>query len=223
MEILKLINKLNSTVMKHKISIIFIVLILISAGVNAQETQFGVKAGVNFSNMSVEDADDKTLKTGFHAGVFGKYGITEYFAIQPELLFTTKGITSSYDALIAEGEAKINLNYIELPVNLVYNLSEDFAFHFGPYIGYLAGANVSTNNELLGFLDLDTNDDISRDNFKPLDFGLTAGLGFTLEQFVFGFKYNLGLTQVAKDNIIGNQLLGDARNNVIQIYAGILF
>jgi len=209
--------------MKHKIIIIISAALFITSYASAQFTQYGIKGGVNFSNMTIDDADDNSLRTGFHAGFFGKMGFTDGFSLQPEILFSTKGLTRSYDALVASGEAKVNLSYIELPVNLVYNLSEDFAFHFGPYVGYLAAANVSTNNEILGFLDIDTEDDINRDNFKPIDFGLTAGLDFNLERFLFGFKYNYGLTRVAKDAIPANQLLGDARNTVIQIYAGILF
>lgn len=209
--------------MKYKIGFLFIVLSVISTAGYAQFNQFGVKAGVNLSNMSVENADDKNLRTGFHAGVFGRMGLSEYFSLQPELIYTTKGFKNNYDIAVAEGDVNFNLNYIELPVNVVYHLSEDFAFMAGPYIGYLAGVNVDTNNEVLGFFDIDTDSGIDRDNFKPIDIGLTAGLDFTLEQFNFGFKYNLGLTGVAKDNIPG-ELLGDnPRNNVIQIYAGILF
>ncbi len=209
--------------MKYKFSITILLIIFISASAYAQFTQFGAKTGVNFSNMTVDDSNDKNLRTGFHAGIFGRMGISELFSIQPELIYTTKGFTNSYDILIAQGEADVNLNYIEIPVNIVYHLSEDFSFQIGPYLGYLASANVSTSNEVLNFFQIDTNDNIDRSNFKPIDIGLTAGLGFTVEKFIFGFKYNLGLTNVAKDNIPAEQLIGNARNTVIQIYAGILF
>jgi hypothetical protein len=197
--------------------------ILLSANLQAQTPEFGVKAGLNLSNMSVEDASDKTLKTGFHAGVFTKMPFTDVLSVQPELLFTTKGVKYSFDNLLAEGETNFNLNYIELPINLVYNLSEDFEFHLGPYIGYLANANVDASTEILNFIEIDTGDNIDRDHFKSFDLGLTAGLNFSLEQFVFGFKYNLGLTPVAKDNFPAQTILGDARNSVIQLYGGIKF
>ena len=209
--------------MKNKIVIIFISVLFFSTGAYAQFTQFGAKAGVNFSNMTIDDSSDKTLKTGFHAGVFGRMGLTESFSLQPELLYTTKGLTNTYDNALAEGEAKFNLNYIEIPINFVYHLAEDFSFQLGPYVGYLLNANVSTSNSLLDFFDIDTNDNIDRDNFKSFDLGLTAGLDFTLDPVILGFKYNLGLVNVGKDNVVSEQLLGDARNTVIQIYAGILF
>ena len=209
--------------MKYKVSILFIMALLISTGAYAQFSRFGVKAGVNFSNMTVDNSDDRTLKTGFHAGAFGRMGISEFFSLQPELLYSTKGFTNAYDVALAEGEAKFNLNYIEIPVNVVYHLAEDFSFQLGPYVGYLASANVSTSNSILDFFQIDTNDDINRDNFKSFDFGITAGLDFTLDPVIIGFKYNLGLVNVAKDNIPAEQLLGNARNTAIQVYAGILF
>lgn len=208
--------------MKTKVSIL-LAMLLITSGAFAQFTRYGIKAGVNFSNMTIDDSDDSSLKTGFHAGVFGRMGISEQFSLQPELLYTTKGLTNTYDNVLAEGEAKFNLNYIEIPVNLVYHLAEDFSFQLGPYISYLANANVSTDNSVLDFFEIDTNDNIDRDNFKSFDFGLTGGLDFSLDPVVLGFKYNLGLVKVAKDNIPAEQLLGDARNTVIQVYAGILF
>lgn len=36
-------------------------------------------------------------------------------------------------------------------------------------------------------------------------------------------EYNLGLTQVAKKDDIAEEMLGDARNTIIQVYAGLLF
>lgn len=209
--------------MKYKVSIPFVLLLFLATSAFAQFSRFGVKAGVNFSNMTIEDSDDRTLNTGFHAGVFGRMGITEFFSLQPELIYTTKGFTNTYDNILAEGEAKFNLNYIEIPVNLVYHLAEDFSFHLGPYIGYLANANVSTDNSVLDFFQIDTDDNIDRDNFKSFDFGITGGLDFTLDPLVVGFKYNLGLVNVAKDNIPAEQLLGNAKNTAIQVYAGFLF
>jgi len=196
---------------------------LLTANINAQTPEFGIKAGLNLSNMSVEDASDKTLKTGFHVGVFTKMPFTDVLSVQPELLFSTKGVKYSFDNLLAKGETNFNLNYIEIPINLVYNLSEDFEFHLGPYVGYLANANVDANTEILNFLDIDTGDNIDREHFKSFDFGLTAGLNFSLQQFIFGFKYNLGLTPVAKDDFPAQTILGDAKNSVIQLYGGIKF
>lgn len=189
----------------------------------AQESVTGIKGGLNLSSLSTDGNDDKNLKMGFHAGVFSKIPFSESFAIQPELLYSGKGIKLNYDESgVAEGDTKFNLNYIDLPVKLVFNLSEDFELQFGPYVSYLVNANVDTDAEFFGG-DINSVDELDRDHFNSLDYGLTAGLGFDLDPMIFGLNYNLGLNQVAKDNDVSYDLLGDAKNTVIQVYVGLKF
>lgn len=209
--------------MKYKISIFITALLMLAVSAQAQFSQFGAKAGLNLSNMTIDGSNDRNLRTGFHVGVFNRTGISEFFSIQPELLYTTKGFTNNYDVAVAEGDVNFNLNYLEIPINLVYHLAEDFSFQLGPYVSYLLSAKVDTNNELLGFFDFDTDSNIDRDNFKKFDFGVTAGLEFQLEPILLGFKYNLGLVNVAQDNLPEAFLGEKSKNTVIQIYAGILF
>lgn len=212
--------------MKKQTKFLFLFLIFTSVSIYtfAQSSGFGAKGGLNLSNMTVEGNNDSNLKAGFHVGVFNKIGISESFSIQPELLYSAKGFKYNYDeSAIADGETKFNLNYIDVPVKLVFNLSRDFEFQLGPYFSYLAGANVDTDAEVLEFFNIDSTDELDRENFNAFEFGLTGGLGFTLDPLVLGFNYNLGLTQVAKDDEPTEAMLGDAKNTVIQVYAGILF
>ncbi|MFW6259391.1 MAG: porin family protein [Tangfeifania sp.] len=212
--------------MKKQTKFLFLFLIFTSVSIYTfgQSSGFGLKGGLNLSNMTVEGNDDSNLKAGFHLGVFNKIGITESFSIQPELLYSAKGFKYNYDnSAIADGETKFNLNYIDLPVKLVFNLSRDFEFQLGPYFSYLAGANVDTDAQVLEFFNIDSTDELDRENFNAFEAGLTGGLGFTIDPLVFGFNYNLGLTQVAKDDEPTEAMLGDAKNTVIQVYAGILF
>lgn len=212
--------------MKKKTKFLFLFLIFTSVSIYTfgQSSGFGLKGGLNLSNMTVEGNDDSNLKAGFHVGVFNKIGISESFSIQPELLYSAKGFKYNYDeSTIADGETQFNLNYIDVPVKLVFNLSRDFEFQLGPYFSYLAGANVDTDAEVLEFFNIDSTDELDRENFNAFEFGLTGGLGFTLDPLVVGFNYNLGLTQAAKDDEPTEAMLGDAKNTVIQVYAGILF
>lgn len=189
----------------------------------SQENAFGIKGGLNLAFMSVDDANDNNIIPGFHAGVWGKLMITENFGIQPEVLYSMKGVKTTYDNIIAEGESKLNVNYIDIPVYLVFNLSEDFDFHLGPFIGLVMNAKVETDTEVLDFFDVDSEDDIDKDNFNNLDFGISGGLGFVLKPVTLGFNYNLSLAEAAKEDRPIERLIGDARNNVIQIYIGFTF
>lgn len=206
-----------------KIVIIAILTLGFGQMIYAQNGATGIKGGLNFSSLSTDGNDDKNLKMGFTAGVFTKIPVSESFAIQPELLYSAKGIKLNYDeSAIADGDTKFNLNYIDVPVKLVFNLSEDFEFQFGPYVSYLINANTDTDAEFFGG-DYDSSDELDRDHFNTIDYGLTAGLGFDLDPMIFGLNYNLGLNPVAKDDDISHDLLGDAKNMVIQVYVGLKF
>ncbi|HCX99588.1 MAG TPA: hypothetical protein DG754_05555, partial [Bacteroidales bacterium] len=95
--------------------------------------------------------------------------------------------------------------------------------HQIPYVGYLVNAKAETNAEVLDFWNIGSEDEIDRKQFKAFDYGLSMGLGLNLDPLVIGVNYNLGLTTVADEDKISDNILGDSKNSVIQIYMGIRF
>lgn len=206
-----------------KTLLITLILLGVVTQINAQNSITGIKGGLNLSSLSTDGNSDKNLNPGFHAGVFTKIPLSESLSIQPELLYSGKGIKLNFDeSAVADGEAKFNLNYVDLPVKLVFNLAEDFSFEVGPYVSYLLGANVDTDGEVFG-ADISSEDELDRDHFNTFDYGFTAGLGFDFDPMIVGFNYNLGLKQVADDDDVSYDLIGDAKNMVIQAYVGFKF
>ncbi len=47
--------------------------------------------------------------------------------------------------------------------------------------------------------------------FNAFDYGLIGGLEFDLEPVFLGFSYNLGLNQIAKDDDLAYDIVGDAK------------
>ena len=82
-----------------KTTIAILVLLSTSFFSNAQEgnLKFGVKGGVNFSNLSKDNAEDNKMLIGVNLGLFAKLPITKSIAIQPEIYFTTKGSKLTYN------------------------------------------------------------------------------------------------------------------------------
>lgn len=119
----------------------------------------GIKGGLNVTNLYVEDIDDENPRYGFHLGVYTQLFESDVFAIQPEVLYSTKG--SRFED--GDESADFNLNYLDIPVLAVFKLGESAEIHVGPYFGYLLNANVDVD----GTLDFD--DDIARSMFpfKP--------------------------------------------------------
>jgi hypothetical protein len=184
--------------------------------------RFGVKGGVNLSNLDTQNVESNNSLTGFNLGIFGKIPITESLAIQPELLYTTKGAKLTYNNYFVNGPAEFNLNYIELPVLLVINITPNFNIHGGPYVAYLLDSNVTSNVQGT-FFDIQNN--ISNEDYNRFDTGLAVGLGFDIKHFGLGARYNYGLQKVGKErNFLGtNYTFPDGKNSVINLYLSYSF
>lgn len=203
-----------------KISAAFLLVFGLSTTSNAQVSdtspQFGVKGGVNFSNIYNEEVDDNNVLTSFNAGVFAEFPVSEFISIQPELLYSRKGAELVYDNIVS-GTAKFKLNYIEAPVLLKFNLGENFNIHAGPYFAYLIDAKV-TNESDSGNFDFEENYD--NDDFNKFDVGLAAGVGVNFEGFGVGVRYNYGLSTVGKERSVAGQTytLPDGKNSNLSLY-----
>ena len=122
-----------------------IIMLLAVPEIKAQKTKAGIKGGLNLSWLTIDKANDNNIIPGFHVGVWGRLMMNDKFGIEPEILYSGKGMKAVYnkDFLgidVADGKTKMNLNYIDIPVYLTYYLAEDFNFHVGPYVGFLMNA-----------------------------------------------------------------------------------
>ncbi|MEP2668243.1 MAG: porin family protein [Cyclobacteriaceae bacterium] len=200
--------------MKTKLKLIIgtITLMVLSlSAVKAQEARMGVKGGLNISNLYVDNVNDENSRLGFNVGLYGQILSNEFFAIQPELLYTTKGSKNEYDGFVDQ-DVKFNLNYLEVPVLAVFKLGEVAELHAGGYGSYLLGANVSYAGDLIN-----GGEELDRDNFKSYDYGLVGGLSLNFGNVQIGTRYNYGLVKLAKtDN--AKTVLGDSKNSVAQVY-----
>src|SRR5260221_5824274 len=129
-------------------------LLLVSAAVRAQEQQtstesnlkakFGIKGGLNLTNLYVADVSHESMKAGFNGGVFAKLPLTKGFSIQPELLYSLKGAKENYNNFVqGSGEYRFNLSYLELPVLSDLNLPPKFILHLARGTSYLLNLNLN--------------------------------------------------------------------------------
>jgi hypothetical protein len=209
--------------MKNSRKIILASLVLTFMGytnANAQSnvTKFGVKGGVNFSNLYTDNADDENVLTGFNIGLYAKVPVTNSISIQPEIYYTGKGAEVVYNNAFASGTAKFKLNYIEVPVMLVANVTKNFNVQVGPYAGYLISGKTTNESGTYNF-----EDNINTDDFNKIDAGVAAGLGLDLETVSFGVRYNYGLTKIGKENTTTNQAFPDSKNSVLSFYGAFSF
>jgi hypothetical protein len=182
-----------------------------------QDTRFGIKGGVNISNMFTEDIDDKNTVIGFNAGLFFKLPLTSNFSFQPELLYTTKGAELNYSSALISGSATFSLGYIEMPLLAVINLTENVNIHGGVYLASLASASVKNVSDV-GLFNFE--DELDRSDFETFDYGLVFGAGLEFDKINLGLRYEYGMKPVGKEReIVGR--IPDARNSTLQVYIGI--
>ncbi len=180
----------------------------------AQQARAGIKGGINVSNLYVNNVDDENSRIGFHIGLYGQMPITQLFAIQPELNYSTKGTKTVYNGAINQS-VKFNLDYLDLPLLAVFKLGKVAEIQLGAYGGYLVNANVKTEGDIG-----DGTRELNRDNFNKFDYGLVGGLGLNFGQLQVGARYNYGLQKVANSDG-ADLILGDAKNSLAQLYAAI--
>src|SRR5690554_6885563 len=160
----------------------------------------GLRAGMNFQNLTGDGASDEAkMAPRFNIGLDYEIAVAPDFYFAPGLLFATKG--SKYEFL---GEdIQIGLNYLEVPLNLVYKpvLGDgNLIVAFGPYVGYGLGGKAKSDE---GDTDIEmgSEEEGSLFNYKALDmganlsFGYMFGAGLSLQ-----FNTQLGLVNISHDD-----------------------
>ena len=181
---------------------------------NNVNTEFGVKGGFNMSNLYSNDANDDNVLYGFNAGVYATLPISDFIAIQPEILFTTKGAELDYNNAFATGNAKFRLNYIEVPLLVRVNITKNFNVHAGGYASYLVSSKVTGDG------DINFDQEINTDDLNKFDAGLSAGVGVDFNPVSIGLRYNYGLTTVGKERTLAGTTytFPDAKNSNLTLY-----
>lgn len=149
----------------------------------AQQISYGVKGGLNLSNVGGEDADGNKAKLGFNAGGFVNVQVAESFSIQPELVFSLQG--AKFD-----GDAKVNMSYLNIPVLARYTTQSGFFAETGPQLGFLMSAKSNVDGDKTNV----------KDYFKKTDFAWALGIGYQTQSNIgVNARFNFGLSKMDED------------------------
>jgi hypothetical protein len=196
-----------------KIAFVFsMILFMVISSQAYSQFRIGLKGGINASEFSgINQTIFTENVTGYHAGVFMRVGLLG-FSIQPEALFNSKGG--------ATATHRFNLEYVDFPLLLSFNMLRFFNIHVGPYLSVLTNAeaiDITATNGTNTILP-----DINRHSFRDHDWGISAGAGIDISRISLGVRYNRGLTNVTDDPALGNNNIeiNNARNSVWQFFLG---
>ncbi|WP_396170146.1 porin family protein [Flavobacterium sp.] len=176
---------------------------------SAQNTQFGIKGGLNLANQygtGLVELLNTSPIIRFHLGGFVEMKLSDKISIQPELLYSLQGCKSSdeirqnYDPNepIRNSDFFFNLSYINIPVLFKYYIIEKFSLEAGPQIGVLINSKVKQT--LTGQPSIVYNNISS---YNSLDYGLNIGAGYDIsEKISTGIRYNIGLCDIDKSTSV---------------------
>jgi hypothetical protein len=179
--------------MKNLILLVGMILLLCVAA-SAQQTTVGVtgkglKLGFGIANISTEYTelnDFLDSRVGFSGGGFLTYAFNRQFAVQPEILYVTKGAAKDLFFF----NAHLNLDYLEIPVLLKFDFMPDGKIHpnlfAGPALDVLLASKFHIISETYDI----------KDYTKSTDFSLVFGGGLDYKHVTFDIRYSLGLTNI---------------------------
>lgn len=172
---------------------------LLAAGIFAADAQmwsFGPKAGATFT--SANGIKDSRARAGLVAGAFAEVEMSDWFAIQGEILYSQQG----FDTKTAGVKSQFQIDFITMPVVTKYYLIGGLNVQLGAQFGYL----INAKSKLPDTPRQSIKGDVNRYNVGILtglaydfNFGLVLEGRYTLaltDTFVSGEKQRGGALQV---------------------------
>lgn len=196
--------------MKH-IAILAIMLSLCGSMLFAQ-TVYGARAGINLSTVGGEDnLEGLESKIGVHAGMLMQIKLAPNLIIQPEFLYTMKGMNVNtdlyYQGYIFDVEISDTFGYLEIPV--LFKLSGQsgnvkFQPYLGPSFGILMSAKEKYTVSFEGISDSETED--IKEYMNSAEVGINVGMDLVFKNAtMLGVRYNMGLTNILIEDDEGFQ------------------
>ncbi len=209
--------------MKKTIVVLLAAMAVTLLAPQAQAITFGLKGGLNFANVKAGGTDMPDFKNvnGLTGGIFFSLGLGP-ISIQPEVLYSRRGVAMTFTEGETTFDGKIMLDYVEVPVLLKLRVIQagpvkPFVFG-GPAYSYL----IKARQKLTVGGDSETMD--STDSFKRSEIAAVFGAGIDLNlvavKLTVDARYHLGLTNIAINEEGGTS---EAKNKGFSVMVGFAF
>ncbi len=210
---------------------LFTLALFLSIGIaSAQFITFGIKGGLNYSNLRFDDVKNITVNSkeyhlqdddsfqGFHIGVMSRIKVFSLY-LQPELYFNTAGgsvLIEEVNAGAANVEyvREINYNKIDLPVLVGFKIGPA-RINAGPVASVILSED-NTAEEIIPDLETMSN---------SATVGFQVGAGVDLFKFLtLDYRFEGGLSKYGDGIEVGdNTYPFDSRANIHLISLGVMF
>lgn len=175
------------------------------SGAVSQGIRFGVRGGIQSASQGFSGVSGLSAKSiiGFQVGGILDVPLGINTSLRPQLLYSGKGSTLTLN------NVAISINYIELPIDVLYKIpaaSGNAWLGGGAYLGYALNGKVGNADAVIG------ND--AKSTFTSTDFGLRFASWYDLTSgLTLNVFYNLGLSNInptkgTNEPVIKNQTFG---------------
>lgn len=156
---------------------------------NAQFLNWGVKAGLNYNANGdlflvyddvISDPFSSDQELGYHFGLLAEIKLPLFLYIRPELLYTHT--ESSYP--IEDGEAKLKMDRIDIPVLLGFRVFKIGRFFLGPNFQYIVNTDLSTSENIAN---------IKTVGYDDFNVAAQVGIGLNFGRFGTDIRWETGL------------------------------
>ncbi|NJO69448.1 MAG: PorT family protein [Bacteroidetes bacterium] len=172
--------------MKFSIYLLQLIFILSCSAIHAQVFSFGLKGGINSSNIDGDYSLQSDSKTGMNLGAFANFNFTKNFGVVSEFNFERKGFSYHSDLETSSEyiEGERSFDYFSVPILFRYQFGSSTKFYItiGTYMGILLAArDIGFSEDRIATPVVVTNWDtnIYRDT-QDVDVGLCFGTGFQI-------------------------------------------
>jgi hypothetical protein len=186
---------------------------------NRENFRFGVKAGLNYSNVYDSRTEDFRAdpKIGFAGGAFICIPLGKYVGLQPEVLLSQKGFKGEGSLFGSQYSFSRTTTYIDIPLQLSLKPSEFVTIIAGPQYSYLikqkdvfTSAIINTSQE----------EEFRNENIRKNIFGFVAGLDVNIMQITVGARLGWDISNNLGD---GTSTTPRYKNNWLQATIGYSF
>ncbi len=183
-------------------------------------SQFGIRAGLNFANVTKVSSINNSSRSGFHAAVFLAPPSKSVLSYRTELIFSRQG----YNYKTNTNSGNVGLDYIMMPQYMSINITKYFSILLGAQMAFLINAKADSSTNTGGS---NSPYDGIMNYYNRFDYGYGGGIEIhPVSGLLIGARVNISLGKLYDPSSYssGNPPSFipkvDVKNNLFQVFAG---
>lgn len=194
--------------------ILLAAILFFAADYSYSQFALGIKVGYNASKLSTNlDSIKSDFNSGFHVGVFSRFG--KRFYVAPEIQYTMSGAVFSSEGNLAlsNWKQKVKIGSLDIPVllglKIIHSDVITWRIELGPQASFVVNKKVSEETSVVG--------PIKEADIKNVNWYLLGGTGIDILFLKLDVRYQYGLNDLIQD--VGTQSF-DSKNQMWVVSLG---